>query len=150
MSSIPNVLKRKENAPTRRHQTPVRELAAAAVDAALDKKALDVLVMDMDGVSGVADMFVVCTGESELQLKAIADEVVASIREKHGERPWQKEGLEHKQWILLDYVDLVVHVFNRELRDFYSLERLWGDAPQEGVGDEGTSADIKLLNPEGT
>ncbi|MFT5142458.1 MAG: ribosome-associated protein [Rhodothermales bacterium] len=149
MSSIPNILLRKENAPTRQTQNPVRKLAAAAVDAALDKKGLDVLVMDMDGVSGVADMFVVCTGESELQVKAIADEVVESIREKYGEKPWHREGLEHKQWILLDYVDLVVHVFNRELRDFYSLERLWGDAPQEGIGDEGTSADIKLLHPEG-
>ncbi len=145
MSSIPEVLKRKEHAPARTTQNPVRVLAAHAVEAALDKKALDIVVMDLQGVSGFADMFVVCTGESELQVKAIADAVVDTIREEAQERPWHKEGYEHKQWILLDYVDLVVHVLNPERRAFYGLERLWGDAPREDVDPDGTAADVKLL-----
>lgn len=146
MSSIPEALKRKKDAPARTAQNPVRELAALAVEAALDKKALNIVVMDMTGISGVADMFVLCTGESELQVKAIADAVIDEIREKLGERPWQREGYDHKTWILLDYVDLVVHVFNPELRAYYGLERLWGDAPREEVSSDGSAADVKLLS----
>ena len=145
MTSIPDALKRKAKAPARKHTTPVRQLAGTAVDAILDKKGLDVVVMDMAGVSGVADMFVIATGESDLQIKAIADAVVDQVREKHAERPWHKEGYEHRQWILLDYVDLVVHVFHPERREFYGLERLWGDAPREEVATDGSAADVKLL-----
>jgi ribosome-associated protein len=145
MSFIPEVLKRKEDAPPRTTQNPLRLIAALAVEAALDKKALDIVVMDLEGVSGFADMFIVCTGESELQVKAIADAVVDTIREEAQERPWHKEGYEHKQWILLDYADLVVHVLNPQRRAFYGLERLWGDAPREEVNPDGTAADVKLL-----
>jgi len=90
-------------------------------------------------------MFVICTGESELQTKAVADAVVDSIRESHAERPWHKEGYDHRQWILLDYVDLVVHIFHPERREFYGLERLWGDAPIAEVDPTGTAADVELL-----
>lgn len=145
MTTIPEALKRKEKPPARRKTTPVRQLAATAVDAILDKKGLDVVVMDMTGVSGVADMFVIANGESDSQIKAIADAVVEAIREDHDERPWHKEGYEHRQWILLDYVDLVVHVFYPERREFYGLERLWGDAPREEVDSDGTAADVKIL-----
>jgi ribosome-associated protein len=146
MSSIPEVLKRTGNEPPRKTSTPVRELCKTAVDAVLDKKAKDVLVMDMSGVSGVADMFLICTGESDQQIKAVADGVSDAIRESHEERPWHKEGYEHRQWILLDYVDLVVHVFSAERREFYSLERLWGDAPRAEVDPMGTAADVQLLD----
>ncbi|NNE70775.1 MAG: ribosome silencing factor [Rhodothermales bacterium] len=146
MSSIPDALKRKEDAPARTSQTPVKTIAALAVEAALDKKALNIVVMDMAGISGVADMFVLCTGESELQVKAIADAVIDEIRDGAGEKPWHKEGYDHKNWILLDYVDLVVHVFHPEQREFYALERLWGDAPMEEVSSDGTAAEVKLLS----
>ncbi len=112
----------------------------------LEKKARDITVMDMRGVSGVADYFVICTGDSDLQIKAIADAVRERIREQCSERPWHKEGYDHLQWVLLDYVDLVVHVFNQEKRGFYALERLWGDAPVERVPDDAPSASVvKLL-----
>lgn len=126
-------------------RNPVRQLAAEAVEAMLDKKALDITVMDMRKVSGVADYFVVGTGESDLQIKAIADAVSERIRENYQERPWHTEGYEGRQWVLLDYVDLVVHVFSNEKRLFYNLERLWGDAPREGVPAEGSAADVALL-----
>jgi ribosome-associated protein len=125
--------------------TPARILAQHAVDAALDKKAQDITVLDMREVSGVADYFVVCTGGSDLQVKAISDAVEERIKKQCNERPWHTEGYEHRQWVLLDYVDLVVHVFSTEKRAFYDLERLWGDAPIEQVADEATSSDDVAL-----
>lgn len=124
---------------------PSYRLTEAAVDAALDKKANDVAVMDMREVSSVADYFVLCTGRSELQIRAIVDGVEERIKKEHGERPWKTEGREHRQWVVLDYVDLVVHVFNDEKRSYYNLERLWGDAPIEYVSDEGSSDEVQLL-----
>lgn len=124
---------------------PSRVLAAHAVDAMLDKKARDVTVMDMRKVSGVADFFVLCTGDSDVQIKAIAEELRDRIRRECHELPWHTEGTNHQQWVLLDYVDVVAHVFDAERRSFYDLERLWGDAPRERVPDEATSKNVKLL-----
>ena len=129
----------------RRPRNPAHALAGHAIDAILDKKGKDVVVMDMRGISGVADLFVVCTGESDVQIRAIAEAVVERIRERCDERPWHKEGLDHLQWVLIDYVDLVVHVFNPEKRAFYSLERLWGDAPIEPVAETASADEVELL-----
>lgn len=127
-------------------RTPSRELAYHAVDAVLSKKAYDVAVMDMREVSGVAEYFVIASGGSDLQIKAISDAVQEQVEERCGERPWHTEGVEHRRWVLLDYVDLVVHIFNEEKRAFYDLERLWGDAPIETVSGESASADeVSLL-----
>jgi ribosome-associated protein len=126
--------------------TPARVLAAHAVDAALDKKAHDITVMDMRKVSGIADYFVVCTGDADLQVKAIYEAIEQRLKDQCQERPWHVEGATHRQWVLIDYVDLVVHVFNAEKRAFYDLERLWGDAPKEQVPDDASSsADVTLL-----
>ena len=117
--------------------TPGRALARIALEAALDKRALDVTVMDLRGISGEVDYFVLATGESDLQIRAIVDGVVDAIREEAGERPVSREGQPGtSRWIVLDYFDLAVHVFDRELRAHYDLERLWGDAPIETVTDE--------------
>ena len=129
----------------RTSQNPAHVLAAHAVDAMLEKKAHDITVMDMRKVSGVADYFVICTGDSDLQIKAVADAIRERIREQCEERPWHTEGSNHWQWVLLDYVDVVAHIFSREKREFYDLERLWGDAPKESVDEEGASTDVKLL-----
>ena len=81
-----------------------------------------------------------------MQVKAIYDAIEDRIREQAQERPWHVEGAEHRQWVLLDYVDLVVHVFLAEKRAFYDLERLWGDAPIEQVPDDAASSDdVSLL-----
>lgn len=121
--------------------TPGRVLAQLALDAALDKRALDVTVMDLRGISGEVDYFVIATGESDLQIKAIVDGVVDTIREEAGERPVSREGQPGtSRWIVLDYFDLAVHVFDPELRAHYDLERLWGDAPTETVTDEAPEA----------
>ena len=126
-------------------QTPARVLAAHAIEAALDKKAHDITVIDMREVSGVADYFVVASADADLQVKAITEAVIERIRETCDERPWQREGVEHRQWVLLDYVDLVVHIFISEKRAFYDLERLWGDAPTEHVPDDAESAAVVAL-----
>ena len=120
----------------RQTRTPARNLVDLAVKAAIDKKASDITVMEITEVSGFADFFVLCTGDSDAQIKAIVDGVQKTIKEDCGERAWHVEGYEYRQWVLIDYVDTVVHVFDRERRAFYGLERLWADAPTWDVDDE--------------
>ena len=117
-------------------------LAGLILDAVRSKKAKDVVVIDLREVSEVADFFVLCTGESDLQVKAIVDGVRDAIRDATNERPWRTEGYSHRQWVLLDYVDVVVHVFDPERRDYYNLERLWADARIEEVPED---ADVVQL-----
>ena len=99
-----------------------------AVDAALDKKALDVIVLDLRKAGGFTDYFVICTGTNPRQIATIADAVEDKLRVDFGERPHLVEGIQKSQWVLLDYFNFVVHVFSRESRGFYALERLWGNA----------------------
>ena len=100
-----------------------------AVDLARELKALDVVVLDLRGISTATDYFVIATGRSDVQVKAIADHVVDELK-KEGVRPVHVEGARGARWVLLDYVDFVVHVFHPEARLFYQLENLWGDAPR--------------------
>ncbi len=105
----------------------------ACARACLDKKADGILILDMQKVSTFTDFFVICDGASTRQTKAIADNVLEKLSGRR-QRAWHVEGYEEASWILLDYVDVIVHVFYKEIRDFYSLERLWQDAPRESVG----------------
>ena len=133
--------------PRRTGPVPGRELARLAVDAVRDKKAKDVAVMDLRGINGEVDYFVLCTGESDLQIRAIVEAVVDRLRQEAGERPLSREGEPGTaRWIVLDYFDLVVHVFSPELRAYYDLERLWGDAPTEAVADD--AEEVALLRPD--
>lgn len=120
-------------------------LARTAVDAALDKKATNIAVMEMREVSGVADYFIICTGTSDLQIRAISDAIQYEIQHQHGERAWHREGEEHYSWVVLDYVDVVIHIMDAEKRGYYQLERLWGDAKIEFVTDDASSSDVELL-----
>lgn len=119
-------------------KTPPRfpKSVAGAVRAALDKKAIDVVVLDLRKAAGFTDFFVICTGASPRQVSAIADGVEDTLRTEFGERPHMAEGIEKSQWILLDYFNFVVHVFSRECRAFYELERLWGSAARYEFSDE--------------
>ncbi len=112
-------------------------LVAHVVEAMLDKKARDVTVMDMREVAGFVDYFVIGTGDSELQIKAVAEEIRERVRTQCDEKPWHMEGADAWQWLLLDYVDVVAHVFSPDKRAFYGLERLWGDAPTQRVDSAG-------------
>jgi ribosome-associated protein len=94
-----------------------------------EKKATDIVVMDLRKVkNAVADFFVVCSGNSDKQLDAIADSIDAEVYKALKENPWHIEGKNNKEWMLLDYIDVVAHVFRKDRREFYALERLWGDA----------------------
>ena len=115
---------------------PAAELLQAAAIAAASKKAIDMVGLDLSGLDGVADYFLICSGSSEPQVKAIADAVEDQLRER-GAKPWHVEGREFRHWVLLDFVDVVVHVFGTEERAYYSLERLWSDAPKVRVQDAG-------------
>ena len=95
---------------------------------ALERKATDVLAMDLRGISSATDFFVLATGNSDIQVRAIAEHILEDLR-KQGLRPNHVEGLERARWVLLDYIDFVVHVFHPQAREFYQLELLWGDAP---------------------
>jgi len=102
---------------------------------ALERKAQDVVILDLQGISTATDHFVIASGTSDIQVKAIADHILDELRED-GVKPNHVEGLETGRWVLLDYVDFVVHVFHPQSRGFYQLESLWGDAPRHEMTDE--------------
>jgi len=109
---------------------------ATAVRAARDKKAQDVIVLDLRNAGGFTDYFVICTGNNTRQINAIADSVRDILKTELDERPALTEGVDRSEWILLDYFNFVVHVFSRECRSFYGLERLWGNAERHEIADE--------------
>ena len=100
------------------------------MDAANDRKAEDVLVLDLRGLCHFTDYFVICHGSSSRQALAIADAIEERLFEEGRRKPKHVEGRRVADWILMDFIDIVVHVFVEEKREFYSLERLWGDAPR--------------------
>ncbi len=109
---------------------------ATAVRAALDRKATDIVVLDLRRVGGFTDYFVLCTGGNPRQIQAIADAVEDMLRIDLGEKPAIVEGVEKSEWVLLDYFNFVVHVFSRDCRSFYGLERLWGSAVRHEISEE--------------
>jgi ribosome-associated protein len=111
-----------------------KDLAVKLADFALSKKAEDIKVLDLRNLTAITDFFVICTGNSDTHVKAVADAVVEGSKDL-GERPWHKEGITHKSWVLLDYVEVVVHIFLNETRKFYALEKLWGDAEVTEIKD---------------
>ena len=111
------------------HAGPIPDDVRAAVDAALDRKATRVTLMDLRGVGAFADFFLVCTGTNIRQVQAIADAIEEKLKAQ-GVRPAHVEGYDRAEWILLDYFDVIVHVFTPDTREFYSLDRLWGTAPR--------------------
>src|ERR1043166_9375500 len=111
------------------------KLVAGAVSAARDKKAADIVVLDLRKASGFTDYFVICTGNNARQITAIADAVTETLKKEYDERPALAEGIDKSEWVLLDYFNFVVHVFSRECRAFYDLERLWGNADRYEFND---------------
>jgi ribosome-associated protein len=105
------------------------ELCKLVVKGMQEKKAVDIVVMDLRDVkNAISDYFVICSGNSDTQIDAIADSVEEEVFKASQINPWHEEGKMNREWILLDYVDVVVHVFKKDRRVFYDLEQLWGDA----------------------
>jgi ribosome-associated protein len=111
-----------------------QELARAIARYADDKKARDIVELDLRGVVGYTDRFVICTGNSERQVKAIHDGIHLGLKDEHGLLPRRVEGVGESHWILMDYLDVVVHVFTPDTRDYYRLEQLWGEVPARVAG----------------
>ena len=132
----------KKTTPAVKAKTPrapkkLPKLVAGAVRAAQDKKATDIVVLDLRKAGGFTDYFVICTGQNPRQIHAIADGIEDTLREEFGERPALAEGVQKSAWILIDYFNFVVHIFSPDCRAFYGLERLWGNAERHEVADEG-------------
>lgn len=118
------------------------ELADAIINAILDKKGHRVVKIDLREIQeAVTDYFIVCHGDSDVQAKAIAANVEKEIKEKFGAKPFFSEGQSQADWVLLDYFDVVVHVFQREKRDFFQLEELWSDGTVTRYDDNGNVID---------
>jgi ribosome-associated protein len=113
------------------------KLAEAVVKGMQEKKATNIVVMDLRKVkNAVADFFVICSGNSDKQLEAISDSVDEWVYKLLKENPWHTEGKNNKEWMLLDYIDVVVHVFKNDKRNFFALEKLWGDAEITKIEDD--------------
>lgn len=112
-----------------------KELAEKVANLTLEKKATDVLILTLRPLTTMTDYFVICTGSTNTQVKAISDHIFETLK-KEKTRPLHIEGQSNQEWILLDYISVVVHVFQPHKRDFYGLERLWGDAEMVEVKDE--------------
>jgi ribosome-associated protein len=123
----------------KRRAAPAKKRLTSEVDkavrAVLDKKASDVVVLDLRNTPAFTDFFILCSGHSTRQVKAIADAVEETLRAGKV-RPAHVEGYERGEWVLMDYFTFIVHVFTPQTRDFYSLERLWGDAERLEISDE--------------
>jgi ribosome-associated protein len=111
-----------------------KDLAYKISDIIFTKKGFDVLAIDLRKLVSFTDYFVICSADSDTQVKAISDQIDKALSEE-GIKCWHKEGLKALSWVLMDYVDVVVHIFKKESREFYNLEKLWGDAPSEKISD---------------
>jgi ribosome-associated protein len=110
-------------------ELPAEQIAQRAAAAAADKKAIDIKIIDLRGTSSYTDFFVVCSGNTDRQVKAIHDAVHMELKKELGLYPRRVEGLTEARWVLMDYFDVIVHVFVPEVREFYRLEQLWSDCP---------------------
>ena len=111
-----------------------------------EKKGLDILLMDLRSSTDTTDFFILCSGTSDLHVKTLADEITDTLKQE-GQRPWHVEGYKVRRWILIDYVDVVVHIFRRDAREFYALERLWGDAKRTYFRDDGDEPEPEEAAP---
>jgi ribosome-associated protein len=110
-------------------KTNTKEIVNAAIEGILKKKGKNPVSLNLTEIeNSVCKYFIICHGDSNTQVEALADSVIETVREQTGEKVWHKEGLNNATWVLLDYSDVVVHIFQKEYRDLYKLEELWADA----------------------
>jgi ribosome-associated protein len=119
-------------------------MAKVAATAADDKKATDIMLLDLSGQSDVCDYFLICTAANAHLMDAVVEDVVEKVKKNTGIKPFSVEGRAGSKWVLLDYGSLVVHVFQPETRDFYRLEKLWGEAPHVKLALEGAAEEDRL------
>lgn len=118
-------------------ETSAEQLSKMIIEGVQDKKGKDIVSLNLSNIpNAVCSYFIVCHGTSSTQIGAIADSVMEKVKLNTGENPWHKEGFENAEWILIDYVDVVLHIFQKSVRDFYQLEELWADAEIQQVESE--------------
>lgn len=123
--------------PGKKKKEPEDSLSEVIIDAMLDKKAKDPVSLKFKNLDyAVCDEFIICHGASRPQVEAIADNVLSEVKKRTGQNPWHKEGFENAEWILIDYNDIVVHIFQDIRRSFYNLEQLWADAEIRHYGQQ--------------
>ena len=137
-SPAPDPARAAKPRPSKRPRLPAE--LKAALDAAQSKKASTIVVLDLRKTGAFTDYFMTCTGGNPRQVKAIADAIQQALKEQKV-RPAHVEGFERAEWILLDYFDFIVHIFSPQARQFYGLERLWGNAVRYEIADEDGGAD---------
>ena len=115
-------------------EVQIKVLVDSIVEGIQDIKGKDIVVLDLTELPhSVTDFFIICSGDSNTQVDGISNSLVRKTREELSEKPWHKEGLNNSEWILLDYVNVVVHIFYRDVRDFYNLEDLWADGNRTDI-----------------
>ena len=112
---------------TRKQNSKAKKLALSAAKLAAERHCSDIVVLDLRNISPATDYFVIATGTSDRQMRTVADEICEAAREQ-GQQRFGRAGYEQARWILLDFIDVVIHIFDREYRNYYDLELLWGDA----------------------
>jgi ribosome-associated protein len=127
-TAAPKAVTQKKSASKTVKVDPEESLVRLCAEAAYDKKAEDLVVLDMRGISSFTDFFLIVSGTSEPQLKAIAASIRERVREVTGTRPIAEDGFPASQWVIIDYGSVIIHIFHKEKRDLYGLESLWGDA----------------------
>jgi ribosome-associated protein len=130
VSKTPKSFVKKENF----SKDPIEQLTHAILDAMQEKKGHDILMLDLRATgSAIADYFIICHGTSDTQVEAITAAVEETVIKKTKETPHHIEGLENAQWVIIDYINVIVHIFLEEIRYFYNIEKLWADAPHYKV-----------------
>ncbi|MDI6400588.1 ribosome silencing factor [Balneolaceae bacterium ANBcel3] len=130
-----NITETSEHTDSQKTKNSFPELVTLINNALLDKKGENLTVLDVRQLTTLTDYFILCTGGSDTQIKALAYHVIETVKEQLGENAWQKEGLNNKRWVVLDYINVVVHIFNEETRRFYALETMWNDAEVTTIQD---------------
>jgi len=132
---------KKEELERRKSQRHIRRSVFFAGECCLEKKADDVVVLDLRGMCEVTDYFLIAGGYTDLHVRALAEHVIETMEKRFNLTPWHVEGMENGTWVLLDYIDFVVHLFQAETRNFYQLEKLWADARRYEIVDRKKDAD---------
>lgn len=110
-------------------------LINAIQEGLFEKKAKDIVLLDVRELTTLTDFFVICHGTSETQIRALANSVIEKVKDTVGEKVWKQEGMDARRWIILDYVNVVVHIFSEEKRNFYGIENMWNDAVRTEISD---------------
>jgi ribosome-associated protein len=121
--------------PVKHELTQREKLVSVIGEALLEKKGEDIVRIDVSSLTSLTDVFIICSASSDIQVKALAENVERKTHEELHEKPWRSEGWENRRWIVLDYVDVVVNVFTQEAREYYALDRVWNDGRKTVIAD---------------